>query len=367
MSIKHYIEQFDFFLLAIILAITCASLVTIFSINGDEPAPNDFHKQMIWVFTSFILLAGLQFIDYRTVIRKIAPLLYGCVILLLVYLIVRGQFAVGVRRWIMIPFINLRIQPSEFAKVFTVLMLARYMEQWSGKRPRIAQMCIPFLIVGLPLLLIAKQPDLGTAMVLPPVFLVMIFAAGFRVRTLIIIGLCVLITGFFVGKNVLKPYQIRRVTVFMNPEADPLGAGYQVIQSKIAIGSGGMTGKGFQQGSQSHLKFLPVRNTDFVFAVWAEERGFAGALFLLVLYGLLVVKILKTARKSDNYFAAYSCVGILGIFFSQIVINIAMVTGMMPVTGLPLPLMSYGGSACFAYFLSLGLVLNIGMRRFPNY
>ncbi len=341
--------------------------MTIFSINGDDPALNDFQKQIIWVGLSLVLLLGIQFADYHTVIRRLTPLLYGCVIFLLIYLIVRGQLESGVRRWIQIPFVNLRIQPSEFAKVFTVLMLARHMERWAGKKPGLMQMGIPCLIVGVPLVLIAKQPDLGTAMVLPLVMITMIFAAGFRVKTLMILGLCAVVSGFLVGRSVLKPYQVQRITAFINPEADPLGAGYQVIQSKIAVGSGGISGKGFQRGSQSHLKFLPVQNTDFIFAVWAEERGFLGSFFLLVMYGLLVARILKAARKSQNYFAVYTCIGIMSIFFSQIIINIGMVTGLMPVTGLPLPLMSYGGSGCLASFLALGIVFNIGIRSFPSY
>jgi rod shape determining protein RodA len=366
MAFKRYAEQFDFILLALILLISGLGLVTIFSISGDEPVPNDFQKQAVWIGCSFLLLIAIQCVDIK-ILRKFGPVGYGIIIALLLYLIIRGQFELGVRRWVLIPVIKLRLQPSEFAKLFTMLTLAGWMEKWNGKRPGIQQMIIPAMIMGLPWLLILKQPDLGTSLILPLMFLALVFVSGFRVKTMLILGLCILIPGYFAGRQIIKPYQMKRITSFMNPEADPLGAGYQLIQSKIAIGSGGLIGKGFQQGSQSHLNFLPVQNTDFIFAVWAEERGYFGAVLLLVLYVLLILRCLKAAKKSDTYFGLYTCAGITSMLFSQIVINIAMVTGLLPVTGLPLPLMSYGGSACLTYFISLGIVLNIGMRSFPKY
>lgn len=366
MAFKRYLEQFDFSLLIITLLISVLGLITIYSISGDEPAVNDFQKQLIWIGISFVLLIAIQFIEL-TLIRKLGPILYFFTLLILLYLVLANHFELGIQRWMLIPILNMRLQPSEFAKLFSVLTLAGWMEKWGNKQPGILQLIVPITIIGIPLILILKQPDLGTALILPLVLLIMIFIAGFRIRTLLILGLCIMIPGYFVGREVIKPYQMKRITSFLNPEADPLGAGYQVIQSKIAIGSGGLVGKGFQQGSQSHLNFLPVQSTDFIFAVWSEERGFIGVIILLSLYILLILRCLKAAKKADTHFGMYTCVGVTGILISQIVINISMITGMLPVTGLPLPLMSYGGSACLTVFISLAIVLNIGMRSFPKY
>ncbi len=366
MAFKRYFEQFDFPLLIITLLISALGLMTIYSISGDEPAMNDFQKQLIWIGISLFLLVITLLINLD-ILKILGLILYFITLSILLALAIANYFKLGIHRWVEIPIIKLRLQPSEFAKLFTVLTLAYWMEKWGDKRPGIAQLIVPAIIVGIPLLLIIKQPDLGTALILPLVMLTMIFIAGFRVRTLLILGLCIMIPGYFVGRQFIKPYQMKRITSFLNPEADPLGAGYQVIQSKIAIGSGGLLGKGYQQGSQSHLNFLPVQSTDFIFAVWSEERGFIGVIILLSLYILLILRCLKAAKKHDKYFGIYTCVGITGILISQIVINIAMITGMLPVTGLPLPLMSYGGSACLTVYLSVAIVLNIGMRSFPQY
>ncbi|MBN1880078.1 rod shape-determining protein RodA [bacterium] len=363
---KRYLEHFDFLLLITAGVISTLGILTIYSVTGENPSPNDFQKQMLWVLSGIILSVGIQFFDYRY-LKKAAPFLYLGILLILIYLVIRGQFELGVRRWIVIPGLNIRLQPSEFAKPITVLMLARWMERWGDQQPGISHLWMPVIILGLPLVLIVKQPDLGTSLMLPPILLALIFVSGFRVRTLTILMLCIMIPVFFAGKIVIKPYQMKRITSFLNPEADPQGSGYQLIQSKIAIGSGGLTGKGFKQGSQSHLDFLPVQDTDFIFAVWAEEWGFLGAVGLLCLFILLICRCIGIAKKAEDLFGRYLCIGITTIIFSQIFINIAMVIGLLPITGLPLPFMSYGGSACFTNFLSLGLVLNIGMRSFPVY
>lgn len=341
-------------------------LITIYSVTGEDPAPNDFQKQITWIVIGLMLVTGIQFFDYRS-LRKLAPFLFFSILILLSYLVIRGEFELGVRRWITIPLIDFKLQPSEFAKPIVVIMLARWLERWGDQQPKLSQLLMPGLILSLPLALILKQPDLGTSLMLPPIFLAMIFVAGFRVRTLVILLLLVTVPGIIAGKMVMKPYQLKRITSFINPEADPQGAGYQLIQSKIAIGSGGLSGKGFKQGSQSHLDFLPVQDTDFIFAVWAEEWGFAGAILLLFLFTLVIYRSIGIARKSDDFFGRYLCIGITTIFFSQVFINIAMVIGLLPITGLPLPFVSYGGSACLTYFMALGIILNVGMRSFPVY
>lgn len=364
--IRRYLEHFDFLFLFVVLLISALGILTIYSVTYSDPPLADYHKQIIWVGLGCIAMMFLLVFDYR-VLKKWAPVFYVLIIGILIYLLIRGQFELGVRRWILIPFVNFRLQPSEFAKPAVVLLLARWMEKWRGRPPNIRQLIVPGIITAVPLFLILKQPDLGTALMLPPVLLAMVFVSGFRLKTMVLIFLCVAIPAAFIGPQVIKPYQMKRITSFLNPEADPLGSGYQLIQSKIAFGSGGFTGKGFKQGPQSHLDFLPVQDTDFIFAVWGEERGFIGTIGLLALYVLLTLRCLRIARKADDLFGTYVCVGLTTILFCQIFINTGMVIGLMPITGLPLPLMSYGGSACLTNFVSLAIILNIGMRSFSMY
>jgi len=363
---RRYLEHFDFTLLILILLISVLGILTIYSVTYDDPPLADYQKQILWVGLGCLGLLFFLAYDYRR-LKKWTPLFYGIVLCALLYLIIRGELELGVRRWILIPLINFRLQPSEFAKPAVVLLLAQWMERWRGQPPTMKQLIVPGLITVVPLVLILKQPDLGTALMLPPVFIAMVFVSGFRMKTMIILSLCIIIPLAVIGPNVIKPYQMKRITSFLNPEADPLGAGYQLIQSKIAFGSGGLTGKGFKQGPQSHLDFLPVQDTDFIFAVWGEERGFIGAVILLGLYVLLTYRCLLIARKSNDLFGTYVCVGMTTILFCQVFINTGMVIGLMPITGLPLPLMSYGGSACLTNFLSLAVILNIGMRSFSLY
>ncbi|MBN1296118.1 rod shape-determining protein RodA [bacterium] len=364
--IRRYLEHFDFVLLSLVLIIGFLGILTIYSVTSDDPPPADYQKQIAWTILGILCLFGSLAIDYR-LLKKVAPVLYLVVIAFLVFLLLHGRTELGVRRWILIPFIQFRLQPSEFAKPAIVLMLARWMERWRGNPPSLRQLLMPAGIMIIPLIMILKQPDLGTSLILPPVFLAMVFVSGFRVRTMIIIVLCLTLPLAFVAPHVIKPYQMKRITSFLDPEADPLGSGYQLIQSKIAFGSGGLTGKGFKQGPQSHLDFLPVQDTDFIFAVWGEERGFIGAVLLLSLFIFLTFRCLTIARKANDLFGTYVCVGLTSILFCQIFINTGMVIGLMPITGLPLPLMSYGGSACLTNFVSLAFILNIGMRSFSVY
>ncbi|MCD4654144.1 rod shape-determining protein RodA [bacterium] len=364
--IKRYLEHFDFLLLFLLILISALGILTIYSATYDDEPLADYQKQTIWVGLGCLIMIIILSVDYN-VFKKYGPLFYGIILLALIYLLIRGQFELGVRRWILIPIINFRLQPSEFAKPAVIILLARWMEKWRGKPPDVKQLVVPFLITCLPLILIVKQPDLGTSLMLPPVLMAMVFVSGFRIKTMIILALCIIIPLAIIGPQIIKPYQVKRITSFLNPEDDPLGAGYQLIQSKIAFGSGGLTGKGFMQGPQSHLDFLPVQDTDFIFAVWGEERGFIGTLTLLALFILLIYRCLMIARKATDLFGSYLCVGLTTILFCQIFINTGMVIGLMPITGLPLPFMSYGGSACLTNFASIAIILNIGMRSFSQY
>jgi len=366
MIFRRYIEHFDFLFLFLVLLISALGILTIYSATYDDEPLADYQKQEVWVGLGCLILVISLAFDYH-LLKKYAPVFYGVILLALMYLLIKGQFELGVRRWIMIPILNFRLQPSEFAKPAVVLMLARWMEKWRGKPPTVKQLIIPSIITCIPLFLIVKQPDLGTSLMLPPVLMAMVFVSGFRMKTLLIIGVCLTISLAIVGPHIIKPYQIKRITSFINPEEDPLGTGYQLIQSKIAFGSGGVTGKGFMQGPQSHLDFLPVQDTDFIFAVWGEERGFAGSLILLTLFVLLTYRCLTIAKKANDLFGTYICVGLTTILFCQVFINTGMVIGLMPITGLPLPFMSYGGSACLTNFASMAIILNIGMRSFSLY
>jgi rod shape determining protein RodA len=361
---RRYIEHLDWFLLLLVCTLAVCGIVTIYSVTFDDPGLKDYQKQIIWVALSIGILIFTLFFDYKYWI-KFSPILYGISSLLLIYVLFTPA-SLGVHRWILLPG-DIRIQPSEFAKVSQILFLAYWFSRLRGLEPKMRDLFLPALIFSLPFLLILVEPDLGTSMTLAPLFISLVFCSGFSIKKMVAIILIFLIPTLCVSPYVLKPYQVKRITSFLHPEDDPLGSGYHLIQSQIAIGSGGIGGKGFKAGTQSHLDFLPVQDTDFIFAVWGEERGFLGATILLSIYFLLFFRILHIARLSRDLSGTYLCVGFAILLFCQVIINTGMVIGLMPVTGIPLPFLSYGGSASFVNFFSIGLILNVSMRKFPDY
>jgi rod shape determining protein RodA len=269
----------------------------------------------------------------------------------------------GARRWIALGGFNL--QPSEFAKIGVALVLAKYFGENRGA-PGWPDLAIAGVLTLIPLGLIAKEPDLGTAMTLVPVFLAVAYLAGMRMRIFGIMALCFVMAAPIAWKFALKDYQKSRISTFLDPSQDAKGAGYQQIQARITVGSGGLTGKGFKQGTQGQLRFLPVAHNDFIFSVLAEEQGFAGVLAALGLYLFVILRVLEAARLAKDRLGSYLVLGVLASFTFQVVYNITMSAGLAPVKGLTLPLMSYGGSSMIATLAGFGLVLNVRMRRFTN-
>jgi rod shape determining protein RodA len=302
-------------------------------------------------------------IDYR-IFAENSLFLYGGLLLLLLFVLVKGQTQMGGQRWIPIgPF---HLQPSEFGRICVALMLAMYFGENRRGAKNTSDLVIGGILTGIPLLLIAKQPDLGTAVTLLPVFIGIAFLAGLRMRLLVIVLVASIPIGLVAYKFALKDYQRQRIQTFIDPEQDPRGAGYQTIQARVTVGSGGLTGKGFRNGTQGQYKFLPVAHNDFIFSVLAEEQGFIGVLTALGLYLFVILRSLEAARLAKDRLGAYLVGGIISGFAFQVIYNVSMSAGLAPVKGITLPLMSYGGSSLIATLAGFGLILNVRMRRFTN-
>jgi rod shape determining protein RodA len=275
-----------------------------------------------------------------------------------------GAVRGGSRRWIPLGVFNL--QPSEFAKMAVALVLAKFFGENRRGNPSMADLLVAGALAGLPLVLIARQPDLGTAVTIVPIYLAIAYVAGLPMRVLGIIALIAVLAAPVAWQFALKDYQKQRVLTFVDPSKDTRGAGYQQIQARITAGSGGFWGKGFMKGTQGQLRFLPVAHNDFIFSVWAEEQGFVGVLAALGLYLFVIVRSLDAARLAKDRLGAYLVLGILATFTFQVIYNVSMSAGLAPVKGLTLPLMSYGGSSLIATLAGFGLILNVRMRRFTN-
>jgi rod shape determining protein RodA len=317
-------------------------------------------KQTIRFAIALILMIGAALLDIRHWFRA-AYWVYAIVLALVVAVDLRGFVGMGAQRWIDLGVIQL--QPSELMNVAVVLALARCFHSLSSEElGRIRYLILPALMIGVPAALVLKQPDLGTAIMLLMGGGVLYFIAGVRLRyfALTAAAAAAALPGVW---HFLRDYQKNRIYTFLDPDSDPLGAGYHILQSKIALGSGGLFGKGFMQGSQSHLSFLPEKQTDFIFTTLAEEFGFVGGLGLLALYSMIIAYGFAMALRSRNHFGRLLGLGIVTNFFLSVFINIAMVMGLIPVVGVPLPLISYGGTAMLAVMVGFGLLLNVGVHR----
>jgi rod shape determining protein RodA len=312
-----------------------------------------------------LVALSVTLLDTRN-FQRLAWVFYVTVLVLLVLVLVKGRWIMGARRWLQLGPVN--FQPSELAKIAVALALASWFHQDAEKRKDgygLLGLVVPLAITLVPAVLVLKQPDLGTALIVASVGFTMILFARVRWKTLAVLA-AVGIGGALLAYPHLKPYQKKRVEMFFNPEGDTLGAGYHAMQSRIAVGSGQGLGKGWGQGTQTYLSFLPEQHTDFIFSVWAEERGFLGCLLLLALYFVLVASAIDIAGNARDRFGHFVAAGITGMLFWHVVINIGMVIGLLPVVGVTLPLMSYGGSSVVAIYTGLGLLANVGMRRFVN-
>jgi rod shape determining protein RodA len=354
----------DWALLAAILALCTAGVVMIYSTTAD-PTRGTSHLYITQIYGIVLGLGAMAImltLDYRAFADK-SHLIYIALLGALVYVLFFGSTQMGAQRWVSIGSFNL--QPSEFAKVGVALVLAKFFGENRGS-PGWADLAIGAALTCLPLALIAREPDLGTAVTLLPVFLGVAYVAGMQMRILGIICLVGLLAAPVAWTFALKDYQKSRISTFLDPTQDAKGAGYQQIQARITVGSGGLTGKGFKQGTQGQLRFLPVAHNDFIFSVLAEEQGFVGVLVALGLYLFVILRSLEAARLSKDRLGSYLVLGVLASFTFQVMYNVTMSAGLAPVKGLTLPLMSYGGSSMIATLAGFGLVLNVRMRRFTN-
>lgn len=322
-------------------------------------------RQLTWISFGIVIAACLLFFDYK-LFEQWGIWFYVFVLLMLVFVWSFGRATSGSRRWIDLGL--MRLQPSEFAKLAIIVVLASYFHDKVGRGGLTFRDLInPFVLTLLPVALVLIQPDLGTAAVTVLVAVSMVAFIGVEKRTLLwLIGTTVTLApiAYFLGEHLLLDYQKKRILTFLNPEYDPVGAGYHIIQSQIAIGSGGLFGKGFLQGTQNQLMFLPVKHTDFVFAVLAEEWGFVGCLVVLLLFSGVLLRGLAISGRARDNFGALIAFGCVALIFWHVTINVGMVTGLLPVVGVPLSFLSYGGSSLLSSFLAISILVNVSMRRF---
>ena len=359
LSIVDKILALDFTLIFLILLL---GIISLFAMYSSERGTFSYHTQShLYRFTVFFVLFLLvSFLKINYIFKTAYPF-YIIILALLFAVDSFGITASGSKRWINLFFINL--QPSELMKISLIIFLARYYCKIPSHNVNsIKHIFIPFLSFLIPVYLVVKQPDLGTAVLIAITGLIVVWLTGFRIKYFLY-SFFVLICLIPVGISFLKTYQKARILTFLNPERDPLGAGYQIIQSKIAVGSGGIFGKGFLQGSQSYLDYLPEKQTDFIFTLFSEEFGFLGSLLLLVIYALIIYRISKIGTESRNNFARLFCFGFAAAFFVYVAVNMSMVLGLLPIVGAPLPIMSYGGSSMLSVMLGLGIVMSCKIHQ----
>ncbi|MCL5742676.1 MAG: rod shape-determining protein RodA [Acidobacteria bacterium] len=357
------IRDLDWPLVVIALVICAVGVLQIFSATHDTIWQDAWWKQIIYISVGLVLMWIMSKIDYHMLMHRV-PVMYALSVLSLLAVFVIGKQAFGSRRWIPLAG-GFHLQVSEFVKLVIILMVARFMAELKSESLEARDMLKIGGLVALPMLLVMKQPDLGTALTYTPALIAGMFLAGVRWKYLMVIGFVVLLV-LPVGWHFLKDYQKARLVSFLDPDEDPRGSGYQMIQSKIAVGAGGMWGKGVTKGSQTQLRFLPVPHTDFIFSAFAEEHGFAGVIVVLALYFVLIMQIVQNAQTAPDRAGVYVCMGVAALLLFHVLVNVGMVVGRMPVTGIPLPLMSAGGSHVLSIFLMLGLVNNVRLRRFVN-
>ena len=359
---RRLLIHFDWTLLGIVLLIASIGILNLYSISSNGEFLTPFYlKQLSWLMIGFVIMMAVAFIECRYYSDFAFPI-HGVAFFLLVVVMVFGMITSGAQRWIRIG--ALSFQPSEFVKISFIIALAKFFQQPPGREGfSLKDLPIPFLLLIVPMGLILKQPDLGTAIILFLILFSVLLFVKIRWSSLLILGfsgasILPLLWGF------LKEYQKKRIYTFFNPSLDPLGSGYHIIQSKIAVGSGGIFGKGFMKGTQCKLGFLPEQQTDFIFSALAEEWGLIGSLVVISLYLILILWGLRIAVTAKDRFGAILSFGVVAMLFWHVFINIGMVLGMMPVVGIPLPLLSYGGSFMVSTLMGVGLLLNVSMRRY---
>jgi rod shape determining protein RodA len=359
---RRLLYNIDWVLVGSALAITLMGVAMVFSATQSGRMADHYLKQLAFIGLGTLALLVMALVDYRRLADR-AMLLYIASAVLLLYMLRFAPVKAGTQRWLVLG--GFQLQPSEFVKIAAAIFVAKLFSEYRHDVLGLRDIALPGAAVGFLALLIAKEPDLGTAVCLLPMLLAVAFLAGLRMRAVAAMGAALVLVAALAWP-LLHDYQKTRIYTFLDPSLDPRGAGYQKIQSQIAVGSGGLIGRGFREGSQAQLGYLPARHTDFVFSVLAEEAGFVGVVIVLGLYMVVLWRMLETARLARDRLGAFIVAGYAASFGFQVVYNVAMVAGLVPVKGLPLPLMSYGGSSVLASLMGVGLVLSVRMRRFAN-
>lgn len=356
-KIRHH---FDWHLF---IAVVMLAVVGIINLNSATASTTLTlaRQQVYWLGIGMAAFFATAALDYR-VLNRMAYLLYAAGLVGLILVLLFGKSVNGAQRWLQLGYIG--FQPSEFMKVLMIIALAKYLHDDPVVEGRsLKHMAIPFLVVGFPVLLILRQPDLGTAMLIFLIFLSVMLLTKLKLRSIITLFLVAILSLPMTWTYLLKDYQKQRIFTYLNPSSDPVGSGWHARQSLFAIGSGQVVGKGYMHGTQNQLHFLPERWTDFPFAVWAEEWGFLGSMILLGIYLFIILWAVKLASQARDRFGAVLCVGVASLYFWHTVINIGMVAGLLPVVGVTLPLMSYGGSSVLTMMCAAGLLMNVSIRK----
>jgi rod shape determining protein RodA len=365
---RRLIKNFDWITLLVIIVLTLIGIMTIYSATrplAGMSGHSDFYvRQLVWMLLSIITLFIVTSFDYIW-LNRLSYILYGIGLFLLVAVLILGKTTMGAQRWLNLGFFS--FQPSEFFRILFVIAFSSYLASLSKEQD--GHIPIKGLIIfgAVPLVLVIKQPDLGTALLLLSLFVVLAISRGIKKKIIAVALVIGLLAVPFVGHifwEGLKDYQKNRLVAFIDPDIDPSGIGYHINQSKIAVGAGEFTGKGYLNGTQGPLRFLPEKHTDFIFAVFAEEWGFMGCVGLLGIYFILFMRGLDTAAKAKDRVGRLMAIGITGMFFIYFIVNIGMTLGMMPVVGIPLPFVSYGGTSLLSNFVAAGILINIRTRRF---
>ena len=348
------VRSFDYLLMICILLVGIISCFAMYSTDGGEFL---YHTKshVIRFFSFFVLMIVLSFINIKFW-HSIGYLFYIIVLGLLLWASLYGITASGSQRWIDLYFINL--QPSELMKIAIIVFFARYFHRiQTGNVNKITNIAFSFVVLIVPIFLVISQPDLGTSILIASSGIIVLWLAGLNIKFFVYSSLCFIISAPFVI-SFLKPYQKLRILSFFNPDKDPLGAGYQIIQSKIGVGSGGLYGKGFLKGTQGYLEFLPEKHTDFIFTLFSEEFGFFGSIILLILYSIIIFRVIRIGMFSRSFFGRLYCFGFGSAIFVYITVNMSMVLGLLPIVGSPLPIMSYGGSSMLATMIGFGIAMS---------
>src|SRR5581483_11242417 len=357
-------RDFDWVLLFFVLAICGLGVMEIYSATLTTKFVGVHIKQVYWILGGMALMFIVSLIDYHALLDNV-HYFYLVSIGGLLAVLIFGKKYLGARRWIQMPG-GQHFQPSEWVKLILILAMAKYFADLYQKHASVSDIVKAGAIVGIPMLMVLKQPDLGTALTYIPALIMALILGGLRWKHALVIMLAGALLLPVVWHFGLKPYQKERLISFREPEADPQGSGYQIQQSLIAVGSGGIWGKGIAKGTQTQGLFLPVPHTDFIFAAFSEEHGFVGAVGVLLLYFLMLMRLIQNAQTAPDRGGAFIVMGVVAVLTFHVLVNVGMVVGFMPVTGIPLPLLSYGGSSVLFTFLALGIVNNIRMRRFVN-